>query len=245
MLLPFIRQLALPWLLLPALLLSVQTQANDAPPPKTITLSMPLQAKPHFQRSNPVSARLSKAFAALGYRLEFVFHPSLRSLALANLGQVDGELARNHLTAEKYPNLMRVEVPANYIQPAIYALANGESPDWRIRPIETLALARGSSLFERSVPAAFQQQAVMITQTNTPQQGMEMLNAGRVDALMLTRMQFRDFMQRNPELTSQLQELQPALPSQYLYTYLHKRHQTLLPALNQQLQRLLEQHPIH
>lgn len=206
---------------------------------RTITLSMPEQARPHFAQPNEVSIRLTQAFERLGYQLEVAFNPSLRSLALANTGQVDGEVSRSPSIEIEYPNLLRVDVPTNYLHPAIYAVddvSHTRGNDWRYRPIKLLAIGRGSSLLPIAIPTALK--GSQLVKTNSTLQGLQLLNSGRIDALLLTRVQFELVGQQQPELTERLAALTPALPSHYFYTYLHKRHRLLVPALREQLLQL-------
>lgn len=213
------------------------TQAVEArqSPLKIITLSTPLIAKPLFERGHPPVENLYLAYAALGYQLKVVFRPSLRSLALANTGEVDGEVARSRAIEAQYSNLLRVDIPFTQIEPVIYSRASTSASSWRRHKINTLAVGRGSILLKNAIPPELRSAELRLV--NSTIQSMQMLNAGRVEAILLSRLEFEAFSLRQPKLTEQLIKLQPELPPITLYTYLHKRHSELLPKLAEQLRK--------
>jgi|GEM_PF-4158243 len=67
-----------------------------------------------------VENRLVLAYAALGHTLELKEVPVLRSLALSNRGDLDGELIRIRSITDYAPNLRLIDVPVAYAEVAIF-----------------------------------------------------------------------------------------------------------------------------
>ena len=212
---------------------AVSNTPSEPRPVRIITLSTPLIAKPLHDQGHPIVERLHKVYAALGYQLNIVFHPALRSLALANTGQVDGELSRSAAIEPQYPNLLRVDVAVSHIYPGIYTLASEPVKSWRENKNSTFAASRGSTLIMQAIPSQLQNAQLQLVSSSV--QALKMLNAGRVDSILLIDQEVAAYSLLYPLLTEQLVRLEPALAPIPLYIYLHKNHRELLPALTAQL----------
>jgi len=215
--------------------LSAATVEATEPPLKTITLSTSLTAKPMHERGIPSVNQLYRSFEALGYRLEVVFHPSLRSLTLANTGLVDGELGRPAAIAYQYSNLLKSDLAFSRIEAGVYTLGDRATKSWRSPDIKVLGLGRGSIFLSSAMQTELQNARLQLT--SSADQGLQMLNAGRLDAMLLSRMEFEALSLQRPRLTKKLIKLPPELPTVPIYIYLHKRHKDLLPDLTEQLRR--------
>lgn len=62
-------------------------------------------------RGAETQAVIKEAYRRLGQEVKFVDLPTLREVEWADLGEIDGCLARTTMVAEGYPNLVRVRFP--------------------------------------------------------------------------------------------------------------------------------------
>ena len=162
----------------------IATQLKSAPLAseslKALILGLPNHSKKIF--TGPIKpdgySRVEHAVQAAGYELLLAFHPSLRSLALANTGQIDGLYSRPSSIEHQYRNLVRVDTPTFYIHPAIYST---QSFDWRDGNKRRLATQRGSIGYLNRVKAVAFSDAFDIIFTNSTLQGLQQLQAGRID----------------------------------------------------------------
>jgi len=69
-----------------------------------------------------IAVLMERALAKLGYALSLVPYPAERSLAAANLGVVDGELARPSDGMDAYKNLLLVSEPVSTIRTRAYTI---------------------------------------------------------------------------------------------------------------------------
>ena len=202
-----------------------------------LVLSMPDEARVHFQQPTQPLAymRFLIACKAAGVEIELVFNPGLRSLALANTGEVDGLFARPATIEERYEDLVRVASPVTHSRPAVYGF---KLLNWREDEIPVMIALRGSATFYRAFSGL--RKSEQLLQMNSIEQALKFLKAGRAGALMTAASQMSYYQQFNKSLTEGLLELPPRLPSEPLYSYLHKRHGYLAERIAEELARLPE-----
>lgn len=135
-----------------ALLVGADTPRKKALEPEPIsrlpslTLSAPKLETGQSIHANGLAHLIVKAYRNLGYRIKIEHYPSLRSLAMANQGKVDGELAHIQQVADTFTNLIAVPEPLFELHPVIYALESRNVKRWMdIDPLKLAAL-RGSQL---------------------------------------------------------------------------------------------------
>lgn len=224
--------------LLTLLLLNLANASTLEPEPPAngvIVLAIPAHAKVHVKNGDPsstaASLRLSKAFAALGYRLEFAFFPSSRALAQANSGNVDGVFTLPQRAHYEQSNLLPVETPTTQIAVGLYTLLdNSETTRWPDRELGSVASVLGMDL-----PDNFQLQKSIVQPSKSAQHSLKLLQSQRVDAILIADMTLQALRNLEPELAQNIIELTPKMSPLNLHTFLHKRHQALLPALSEQL----------
>jgi len=196
---------------------------------ETLQLSVASYGKNAGVEKSPCVLRLQSALQTLGYQLELNYLPSARALQQANAGLVDGDLARTSLIEDEYVNLLRVARPCSNFEPVLYGLAGGPV-DWRQRHLKRIAYFRGSRFLLSSLANAIQDYELELT--NTVDQGLKLLQAGRVDAVFISKPLFDHLRENRSELTRDVVQLTPDLEDVKLYTYLHKRHEGLLTELD-------------
>lgn len=192
-------------------------------------LTVPTHAKGSVISQSPCVTRLSSALAELGYQVQLQYTPSRRALLQASNGQVDGDLARSSKVEIEYTNLRRVPMPCASLKPALYALQQ-EPMSWKQRPLKKIAYFRGSTRLLNSLTDSLHDYELIYTDSS--EQSLKLLKAKRVDAVFISKPLFTKLSQTMPELADGVAQLTPELADVTLYTYLHKRHEALIPQLD-------------
>jgi len=209
-----------------------QVKLADKAQTKTLVLAVPERVKEYFNASGPSVMRMRKAFSALGYQLNFAFYPGVRSLIMSNTGQVDGELIREANIDRKYTNLRLLSLYLTF-QPALYGRKDSTLPSGETPALKTVAITRGGVLSAVDIPDdTLTLKSVKISGI---QQGFNLVISGRVDSLLMSQELFNYLASLQPMLATQLVKLSPAIAPLNLYTYLHKKHEHLIPKIQEQL----------
>lgn len=222
-------------MLMPGLGVRIAHAQSPAPvPAATLTIGR----EPEDSLIAQVSiAVLTEAFRRAGIGMAFARLPLSRSAEAANGGEVDGDLNRIALVAEKYSNLMLVPVPINRVDVAIYgasASLQNKSRD-EIRKL-SVVIQRGIFVLGKY------SQGMRVTDTSTVDSAMEMLLNGRGDVLMLTYADAELWLARNRVARAgasapyaDVVRWPYAWASEPLYLLLNRRHAALVPRLAQAL----------
>jgi len=177
--------------------------------------------------SQPIARLLQQAYAEIGLQITVVPLPAGRSLRMANQGLYDGELFRIGGLQSQFPNLL--QVPVELRQLRLFAYVRADRTDnwqqWQHRKELVIGHVRGFRL------ATQQQFAGNRVETTTLQQAQELLLQGKIDLLLEDEWSL--------PANRELQRLPEVLAQAGLFHYLHIRHQALMPALMQALQRQL------
>lgn len=178
--------------------------------------------------SQPIAQQLQQAYAELGYKMDVVRLPAGRSLRMANQGHYDGELFRIGGLQSQFPNLRQVPVELRLLRLFAYVRADRRDnwQHWQQRKDLVIGHVRGFRL------AAQQQFAGSRVETTTLQQAQDLLLQGKIDLLLEDEWSL--------PADQQLKRLPQVLTQAGLFHYLHSRHQALVPALTQALQRQLQ-----
>jgi len=167
---------------------------------------------------------LREVYARLGIAVEFVDVEAQRALALSSAGDVDGEIQRIGNLAAKYPTLIQVLPPINYIEPAVFTTGL----EFDVRGWDSIAgydvgIVRGVGSSEagtRGMPNA--QRATSLEDL------LHMLDRDRFDLLVTDLFSGRVEIKRL-HLDARVHPLLPPLERIYVYHYLHERHRDLVP----------------
>lgn len=207
------------------LCMSLQLPAQTPSAQKSVNIASSLS---HTRLSQQIEQQLSTAYQALGYQLIVHRLPAGRSLRMANQGDFDGELFRIPEVAAQFSNLRLVPHPLATIQLHAYVLADTSKDwqDWQLNRQLRVAYVRGFRLAEQ-YPFAGSRIAV-----NTVQQAAQMLVQQKVDLLLEDNSSEESLQWVRPGV----QKLPAVLAQAKLFHFLHKKHQTLIPALQKQLE---------
>lgn len=179
------------------------------------------------------AAVLKAAYAKLGVEFETSWLPPKRALLIASSGKSDGEISRIGSIAKKYPNLIKVKIPVNYIEGM--AFIKNKSiiiKSWDdLMPLK-VGVNRGI-IFTVNGTKGMNVQFV-----NSFSSLFQMLDIERVDVIISPRViglvqilkqDFKNVIINEPPLTRLNQ-----------YHYLHKRHSKLAARLESVLKRMKE-----
>lgn len=172
----------------------------------------------------------TESFHRIGVEPRIVSLPSERSLIAANLGEVDGEGLRISGLTAQYPNL--VQVPERFVRISFVAFAKDATISldngWDSLKPYRVVFINGWKMFEANTGSAR-----VVNKVDKPEQMFRMLEDGRVDLVLYTR---ADGVQLARSLgLSTIAPVSPSLKDVDMYLYLHKKHQALVPRINQAL----------
>lgn len=202
-----------------------------------ILIAIPLQATEKLTFSaikNSINTLISQKVVTEAYRrigIEVIVkeYPGVRSLKYSNQGKTDGELFRINGMGEAYPNLLMVPVPVNrqdgmvFTKQTEFAVTGWDS----LKPYK-VGVRRGIKFSDKGTKGMNPQIV------NTNKSLFEILDRGRVDIIVITRV-------NGLEMLRQLKipgivPLEPPIESYPLYHYLHKKNKHLLPEITASLQ---------
>jgi polar amino acid transport system substrate-binding protein len=169
---------------------------------------------------------LGEALKRLGYKLETVQMPAERALINANLGLDDGDLLRIDGLEKKYPNLIKVPEKIMDMDVMLFTknLPSFKVNGWGSVTTHSVAIITGWKIFEKNLGKESE-----IIKTDNVNQMYTMLVKNRADFVGYERWAGLGHI-KDHNLTDVIL-LEPPLTSAALYTYLHKKHEKLVPKL--------------
>jgi polar amino acid transport system substrate-binding protein len=174
------------------------------------------------------------AFAQIGREAQIVPQPAERSLINANRGINDGDLLRVEGIDEIYPNLVRVPVRLIDFDFVIFTKrAMPPITGWDDLKPYSVAIIRGWKILEKNVLGT-----AYLTKVEDAELLFQFLDSDRADIVIYERLQGL-YVIRNLGL-SDIQVVEPPLVSRPMFLYLHKKHRTLIPALERTLTQLIQ-----
>ncbi|UTA47700.1 hypothetical protein L1F30_16280 [Simiduia sp. 21SJ11W-1] len=199
-----------------------------------ITLSATNYLGKQTYTNHPITQRVANALDTLGYDIQIMHNPGLRSLAMANSGVVDGELIRIRAVGTEYPNLLVVPVPLVVAGVGLYTHKRHpqvSKRSWHNFNAERFAAVKGMMLLEK-LPPQFAHTPVIYAQGY--QQAVHQVIAGRADLTLLPTSYVDRLLDKSE--AAELVLLQPPLPPAEGFLHLHKRHEGLIQPLTRLLQ---------
>jgi len=170
-----------------------------------------------------------EAYKRLGFEIEIMPLPGKRTLAISNSGQVDGELFRLKGINKKWPNLIPVSVPINFMEGVV--ITKGMSFNvgrWEsLRPYK-IGIRRGIRFTETGTKGMSRE----IADSNASL--FKMLEYGRVETIVVTRSNGLKMM-KSPDFSG-FKMLEPSVETYPLFHYLHVKHKELIPRVKAVLQ---------
>lgn len=181
----------------------------------------PLASSP--ARVGFVDALTREFFGRIGIDVTLTALPFERSLINANAGLEDGDPFRASGFEAEYPNLVQVPERIMDVDFVAYALrADVQVRDWSDLARYSVAYVTGWKIFERNAKAAD------VTTVRGLDRLFPLLSAGRVDVVLVDRWQGL-WLAREAGLAAKA--LEPPLARVPMFTYLNRRHASLVKPL--------------
>ncbi|OOZ38100.1 hypothetical protein BOW53_16550 [Solemya pervernicosa gill symbiont] len=174
---------------------------------------------------------LEEAYQKLGITVEYRPLPGERALRTADTGRVDGEVFRIANVEKRYTNLIPVPTAINVLQGIAFSKVE-QIPisGWESLKRYHLGIQIGIKFAERGT------EGMQRTLVETNEQLFKMLDAERVEVVIAAHANGLKTLS-DIEIDS-VHALKPAIQEYQLYHYLHKRHASLVPKLDQVLQQM-------
>ncbi len=197
--------------------------------------SVPAQEKlifSTFPATNPITqicqAIMQTAYEKIGIEAIIQYSPPERAIQLANAGHTDGELFRSVMINGKFSNLVMVPIPITHTDVVVFTKKNKFSVQgWESLKPYRIGVERGFKLVEAKTEG-------MTTQSASLEQVFQMLDAGRVEVVVATKLGGADMI-RALQLKG-ISMLSPPLEKDMVHHYLHKKHQELVQKLTETLE---------
>ncbi len=175
---------------------------------------------------------LLKAFNLAGIDFKINHLPSARSIENVDIGLDDGEYARIKGLSEKYSNIRRVD--EKLVDFSFTAFA--KDPDmvvdnWNSLKGYNVAFLRGWKIYEINVI-----DAKSIQVSSSEEELFGLLQNGRVDVILYERLRGLDFMRRKN--IKGIFPIERPLSLRGMYLYVNKKHESLIPKLEDALKTL-------
>lgn len=170
---------------------------------------------------------LKKSYGELGIEVQVIYAEAGRSLVDAAAGITDGEVARIKRVGDKFPTLLRVDIPVVTLRTYAYTTR----PDLQGKTIEQLKSLRAGhvrgAVFAQTVSRGFAD----VWTADDPIQLFRMLEHNRVDVVFAKQMSSEEILKRFG-LTTVVQ-IKSTLTEFPFYHFLNEKHRDLVPQIKE------------
>ena len=172
---------------------------------------------------------VKEALNQVGYELKVMVLPAERSLMMADLGHVDGELLRTRAIEQKYKNFIRIPVAIYNAEFAVFSSKQAEPiSDWSGLSDKSVGLIIGMKVIEQNVP-----EQASISRVRNVRQLFHLLEVGKIQYAVFVKDIGEYFLSKNN--ISGISPGKSILGSMRSYIYLNKKHIQLSKELTQTL----------
>ncbi len=217
-----------------ALCASSSTMAEE---PITFASGAPLD---NYQ-ARVIQPILAEAFNQQSIEFNAVYLPSLRALQISNSGMLDGELHRvddfHEVTDNKYNKLIRIDFKMLSVYLALFAKEELIINNWDDLNHYTIAYYRGRKNVDAYLNNVETQHNTY--KVNTDEQAFQMLAKGKVDIVISESYLGTSIVNSHSQFNGILEIKR--LERTDIYSYINKKHLSLLPALLNSLQHMQSQ----
>jgi len=209
--------------------------------PHALTLNTWLPEKEQLSKPLLDSQQLIKdVFKQMNIKLSIRHKPAERSIREANSGITDGEFMRVSNISDLYPNLMKVSPEIGLMNFVVFSTLDNIdlSSGWQGLTNYKIGYITGWKIIEQNI-ANFK----YTFPVGNAQKLFSMLSAGRFDLIIYEK-------SRGLKMIKQLGIINvspklPALSSQKMYLFLHKKHQKLIPKISRSINDIKAKTTIH
>lgn len=175
---------------------------------------------------------LVEAYRRAGIKLEVRRYPGEVALRKANAGEVDGDVHRMNGISSKWPNLLQVPVPINYIEVAVYSVDDGFVPEsWYDLRLLQVGVVRGIPAIEAAT------HGLDLRQVDAYSELFRLLERHEVDVIVAPVVEADDHFRRNGNPAGVVRN--GIIDSFLLYHYLNKSNANLVPKIQRVLRDML------
>ncbi|TMP24032.1 hypothetical protein CWB99_22805 [Pseudoalteromonas rubra] len=203
--------------------LSLKSMASDE---RTLYFNRPADTP----QARYVIELLQTAYQQLGYRLELVDFNRQSALIAANDGALDGQLGRIHGVTQAYPNLLKVSFPLYTFNLQLLS----RCLSCTFQQLDSLVIQSGylvANQYLKTTP--FNGQLIEVKNNITQ---LNLVTQGKVQAALVVDFHLREHL---ADIDLESLKIETLLTIE-TYHYLHKKHKTLIPQLEQALEQLAE-----
>lgn len=174
---------------------------------------------------------LTVVYEKLGISVRFIEQPGKRSLKSSSAGILDGETARIYSIGNIYPTLIRV--PTSYISLPVTVFSKNHQftvSGWSSLKNHDVAMVRGMQYAKDGLKKG---EVEKIHILNDVKKMMLFLDKGRADVAISS--QFNGRFSLKEKGINSIYSLSPPITELKIYHYLHVKHKSLIPKVDQQI----------
>lgn len=175
---------------------------------------------------------VKEAYQRLGYEVEIHWFAGAEALKKSSSGQMDAELQRIDGLSKKFPDLVQIEIPINFLQGAVFTTGSTfEILSWHSLKPYRIGLVKGIIFAEQGT------EGMNVTHAESYQQLFDYLKDGTVEVAVMPRI---NGLHAIKKLNAEgIVEVDGTLETLFLYHYVHKRHKDLVPELEKVFKAML------
>jgi len=164
------------------------------------------------------------AYGRLGYEVEVHWFDGEEALEKSSSGEMDAELQRIDGLSEKYPDLVQIEIPINFLQGAVFTTGSTfEILSWHSLKSFRIGIVKGILFAEQGT------EGMNVTRAESYQELFNYLKNGTVDVAVMPRINGLHALKKLD--IKGIVEVDGTLETLFLYHYVHERHKDLVPKL--------------
>lgn len=169
----------------------------------------------------------------LGYELVVEMHQSQICFELSNSGEVDGEMWRIEGVEKTYPNLIRVPT-AIWSHPELaFVKEDIELSDWKSLAPYRVGFRKGTKVIEDNIEGIVERPFPL----DTVEEAFDLLLKGEIDVVMSDNITGTLLLDSDKYRSSGIRIIEKPIDEALLYTYLNKKHASLVPELAKAISR--------
>jgi len=167
---------------------------------------------------------LKRAYKSMGIEVKLVSHSLSKSLSLSNSGEIDGEPGRIKKISKKFPNLVRVPVAINYVEAVSFSKNSSKMiKNWAELKAYKIGVVKGVKFIEG--PTKGMNKVVFLNF----KEAFQALNENKIDIVVAPKATGQFIVDTNKY--HDIKKSSRALKRLYLYHFLHKKNEHLIPEL--------------
>ncbi len=177
-------------------------------------------------------------FARSGLNVTLQPIPNTQALEQANSGVFDGDIMRvsDATVAKKYPNLLQIPGTFYRFEFVVFTKNRDFKPTngWNSLKAHRVAVPQGWILMDKNINES---NTMSVERISSPPQLFSALHRGKVDAIIFERMMGYELVKTLG--SKDIVAVEPPLDSQEMFLYLNKKHEALVPKLDDALKSMI------